>query len=181
MQLSASPDLGSTRRLVVTALSVTVVAAALLSMRFGAEVSTSLGDTDDAMRMVLVRDLLAGRGWYDQLIYRLQPPAGAYLHWSRLLDGALAGSVWLLSRLMSQQNAEFVTRFVWPLLWIFPAVLCGLAVARNLGARSVVLVAAVLMVFDLQLYRQFLPGRVDHHHIQIVMAVAALAFATARG
>ncbi|HZZ36713.1 MAG TPA: hypothetical protein VFE03_13405 [Caulobacteraceae bacterium] len=180
MRFSPSPDLSSTRRVLLTALAVWLVVVSILAIRYGAQTLVRLGDTDNAMRLVLVRDLLAGRGWYDQLITRLQPPAGAYMHWSRLLDGALAAMVWLLSRVTTPQNAELATRFIWPMLWIFPALACALAIARNLGARAAVLIAAVLMVFDFQLYRQFLPGRIDHHNVQITMAVAALACVTAR-
>lgn len=49
----------------------------------------ALGDTDDATRLVMVRDMFAGHGWWDQKITRLQPPVGLYMHWSRLLDGGL--------------------------------------------------------------------------------------------
>ena len=43
-------------------------------------------DTDDAMRMVQVRDWLAGQGWYDLRALRLDPPAGTLMHWSRVVD-----------------------------------------------------------------------------------------------
>ncbi|MFC6773663.1 hypothetical protein [Methylobacterium gregans] len=34
-----------------------------------------VADPDDAMRLVGVRDLLAGQGWYDNTQYRFLPPA----------------------------------------------------------------------------------------------------------
>src|SRR5437763_434317 len=46
----------------------------------------SFGDTDDAMRLVEIRDFLAGQGWFDLHQYRLDPPAGLPMHWSRLVD-----------------------------------------------------------------------------------------------
>ena len=46
--------------------------------------------TDDAMRLVEVRDLLAGQGWFDLTQYRLSPPGGVAMHWSRLVDVPLA-------------------------------------------------------------------------------------------
>ena len=33
-----------------------------------------LPDSDDAMRLVQVRDLLAGQGWFDMVQHRLMPP-----------------------------------------------------------------------------------------------------------
>jgi hypothetical protein len=174
MQLSPLPDVGSNRRLAWTAPVVTVMAWALLIWHVD-DLTKALGDTDDAMRLVLVRDLLHGRGWYDQWVGRLQPPVGTYMHWSRLLDGALAGLLWLCQRVMSPGAAELAVRFAWPLAWIFPAVACGLLIARSLGGRPAVLICALLLATNIQLYVQFRPGRVDHHNIQITMALAAAA------
>ncbi len=50
-------------------------------------------DTDDAMRLVEVRDLLAGQGWYDNVQYRFLPPGGVPSHWSRLVDAPIAGLI----------------------------------------------------------------------------------------
>src|ERR1043165_7742792 len=94
MKFSPPPDFGSTRRLAFAALAVTLVASAGLILQHS-HLTKTLGDPDDAMRLVLVRDLMSGRGWYDQLVTRLQPPLGTYMHWSRLLDGLLAGLIWL--------------------------------------------------------------------------------------
>src|SRR5882757_9611547 len=46
--------------------------------------------TDDAMRLVEVKDLIAGQGWFDLTQHRLDPPAGTPMHWSRLIDLPLA-------------------------------------------------------------------------------------------
>jgi hypothetical protein len=176
-RLSPSPDIGTTPRIMAVAAFVGLVSV-VLTAKFG--MTDRLGDTDDAMRLVMVRDLLAGQGWYDQLITRLQPPQGLYMHWSRLLDGALAGVISLLRLFVSPARAEWITRFAWPLAWIFPAVASALMIARNLGGRAAVFLTAPLLVLDDQLFRQFHPGRVDHHNVQIVMTVAALACALAR-
>jgi len=179
MQLSPLPDLASGRRLVWTALAVTLIVSAVLAWH-DADLAKALGDTDDAMRLVLVRDLMAGRGWWDQLAPRLQPPLGSYMHWSRLVDGGLAAMTWTFGRVLSPQSAELATRLVWPLMWIFPAVLGALAIARRLAGRTAVFVCAVLLATNVQLYTQFRPGRVDHHNIQIAMTLVAAACALAR-
>ena len=46
-----------------------------------------LGDTDDNMRMMQVRALLDGQGWYDLSQHRM---AGSNIHWSRLVDLPIA-------------------------------------------------------------------------------------------
>ncbi len=166
------------RLLALTAV-LGIAVCGILAARYGLAARPS--DTDDAMRLYLVRDLLAGRGWYDQWIARLQPPQGVFLHWSRLLDGGLAAMMSLLRLVMPPSAADLATRIAWPFLWLFPAIGCALIVARNLGGRSAVLLTAPLLLVDIELYRQFIPGRVDHHDVQIVMAMAAFACALAPG
>jgi hypothetical protein len=178
MPLSPVPDLGSNRRLAVVAVVVTLCVWAMLVWSVG-DITKTLGDTDDAMRLARVHDLLAGQGWFDQRVARLQPPFGSVMHWSRLLDVALAALDRLFSVVVSPASAELATRFVWPLLWIGPAVVCALIIARRLGGRLAVFTAAVLLVIDVQLYIQFRPGRVDHHNVQIVMALISAACAVA--
>ncbi len=180
MRLSPSPDLVSSRALTVAALVVTLAAGLLLATQNG-HIANALGDSDDAMRLVLSRDLLGGRGWYDQNLLRLQPPVGVYMHWSPLISGGLAIMMWLFSQMTTAPTAELITRFLWPLLWIFPAVFCTLAASRRIGPPGAIFVTAVLLLLlRPALYAQFLPGRIDHHNIQIVLAVAAFAAAIGR-
>jgi len=40
-----------------------------------------------------VRGLLHGQGWYDLRQYRMNPPGGANIHWSRLVDLPIAGLI----------------------------------------------------------------------------------------
>ena len=178
MQLSDTPDLTSNRRLIALGLAITLGVIVVLAFTEG-QITKTLGDTDDAMRLVLARDLLHGRGWYDQLVTRLQPPQGIFMHWSRLLDGALAACLWLAGQATSAAKAELAVRFAWPLLWIAPAVIACLSIARSLGGKLAVFTCALLMLTDTTLFVQFRPGRVDHHNIQITMAVVAVACAMA--
>ena len=71
----------------------------LLVSRWSSVQNFSLSDTDDNMRLAQVRAWLNdGQGWYDLRQYKLDPPAGANIHWSRLVDLPLAGLI-LLGRL----------------------------------------------------------------------------------
>ena len=63
MPLSPTPDLNSSRRMLATAAVVTLAVCAFMVWQ-AHDITTSLGDTDDAMRLVMVRDLMHGRGWY---------------------------------------------------------------------------------------------------------------------
>ena len=176
MKFPRVPDLASNRMLIWT----TLFAAAIVTVTFvymTHNLRNDLGDTDDAMRLVLVRDLMDGRGWYDQLVTRLQPPVGVYMHWSRLVDAGLAGVTWLFRPFVSQDTAELLTRYIWPLLWTIPAIGAALAIARRLGGSAAIFIFAAIAATNLQMYEQFHPGRIDHHGIQIVMTVIAAACA----
>jgi uncharacterized RDD family membrane protein YckC len=62
--------------------------------------SLHFSDPDDALRMVQVRDLLAGQGWFDLHQYRVAPPDGIVMHWSRLVDAPIAAVIMLLRPLL---------------------------------------------------------------------------------
>jgi hypothetical protein len=193
MRLPEPPDLGRPRwRLALTALAVTVVVGVVLGFRDGPGLSNSLGDTDDAMRVVLVRGLLHGTGWWDQHLMRLQPPIGVYMHWSRLLDGGIAGLESLFALVVDWPRAEWLTRLIWPVLWIFPAVSAMMLLADRLSERTdetwgvvkapgAVMIVALFFLVDYTLYLQFHPGRVDHHDVQMTFCFLALAGAAQRG
>jgi hypothetical protein len=188
MRIPNTPDLRAPRRIALTALVVALAVGTFLGVGDWRSLSVSLGDTDDATRLVLVRSLLNGQGWWDQHMMRFQPPVGVYMHWSRLLDGAIAAVDWLMHHLLPDPLAETVTRFIWPLLLIFPAALAVLMIAKRLGrdrlgqdlmGGAVVFSAALVLVLDLPLYTaQFHPGRIDHHNVQMMLCLLSLAGAT---
>ena len=74
----------------LTFLMWVVAVSWLIYSRWPAIHWLTLNDTDDNMRYLQVRDWLAGQGWYDLRQYRLDPPAGFNIHWSRLVDLPIA-------------------------------------------------------------------------------------------
>src|SRR5262245_57481523 len=99
--VAAAPrEPAETRRLLLLLWAVTV-GSYLLAGR-GLDLST-----DDAMRLVQVRDLLGGQAWFDLTQYRLSPPDGVVMHWSRLIDLPIAilirAGELILSPAMAQQ------------------------------------------------------------------------------
>src|ERR1700694_2453450 len=77
----ASGQQADTRTLLFIIWAATALSYLAASFSAGEPLST-----DDAMRLVQFRDLLAGQGWFDLTQYRLSPPDGAAMHWSRLID-----------------------------------------------------------------------------------------------
>lgn len=131
-------------------------------------------DPDDAMRLVQVRDFLAGQSWFDVSQHRVSPPQGGPMHWSRLLDLPIAGIIVTLRPLLGQAMAEIVACVTVPLLTL--ATICfGLfaAVRRFLGVHRALLTVA-LLVTSFPILTQMSPLRIDHHAWQIAAAVGVL-------
>ena len=77
------------------------LAALLLLVAAPSIAAARYPDPDDVLRMVQVRDLLAGQGWFDLTQHRLDAPAGGVaMHWSRLVDLPLAGLIFILAPLL---------------------------------------------------------------------------------
>ena len=146
-----------------------------LMAQFWALTASTLPDADDAMRLVEVRDFLAGQGWFDLHQARVAPPAGFDSHWSRLIDAGLAG-LFLLFRLFADRAmAERLMLALWPVLWLIPVIGGAAAIAWRMAGREAACVALLLAVFGLPGMGQFRPGRIDHHNVQIALAVLVVA------
>jgi hypothetical protein len=148
--------------------------------------AVGFGDSDDALRLVLVRELVSGRGWYDQKVLRIQPPQGVWLHWSRLLDGALAAPLWTLEHLIGPADAEFWVRLFWPLVLVLPMLFAARALIRQFNSdpsqrAAAEIAAAAMALVCLPLYAQFHPGRIDHHNVQLLFWLVAFAGAAGTG
>ena len=131
----------------------------------------TLGDTDDATRLVQVREWLAGAGWYDSLLPRFGGPQPLISHWSRLIDVPIAMLITFFAVFLSVEHAELAARIVWPtiLLMVFLRVLVREAEVR--GGVPAALAVIAFAVTTLSGLFQFRPGRLDHHNAMIIGTV----------
>ena len=157
-------------------LGIWVATAALfLYNRWNAIQWFSLSDTDDNLRMMQVRALLAGQDWYDLRQYRLDPPFGANVHWSRIVDLPIAGIILALKPFMSGAMAEKVAVSLAPML---PMILAfgGVAVAaRRLVSPKAFALAVALLLCAHSARGMWVPLRIDHHGWQLAMLAIAMA------
>ncbi len=139
-------------------------------------VALDLSDTDDAMRMAQVRDLLAGQSWWDLSQYRVNPAGGGVLmHWSRIVDAPLAAGILLLKPLFGQAMAERIVMTLWPpLLGAVLSAACVLGY-RGLSDRRIAYVVPLFLIMSGFIVMQFRPLRVDHHGWQILFAMLIMA------
>ncbi|MBO9576456.1 MAG: hypothetical protein J7494_12010 [Sphingobium sp.] len=132
-------------------------------------------DPDDALRLVQVRDLLAGQSWFDLTQHRIHPPEGVPMHWSRLVDLPLALVLMALKPLLGAGIAERTTMVVVPLLQLMALMAIVHAIARQLGLRAgTALLAVAMLGTSLSILIQFAPMRIDHHGSQIIYGALAM-------
>ena len=118
---------------------------------------------DDALRLVQVRDLLAGQAWYDLVQHRLQPPQGLDMHWSRLIDAPMVVLAWLFG--------EQAMLFLWPSLLIGAFLFAALYAVRQLSTGIDLLPVLLVSALCLVPLSYFAPARIDHHNVQMVLAL----------
>jgi hypothetical protein len=134
-----------------------------------------LGDTDDNMRMMQVRGLLHGQGWYDLRQYRLSPPVGANIHWSRLVDLPIAGLILALRPFLGGPAAERWAVGIAPLL-PYLLLLFSLAVtSRRLIDPRAYPLAFLALMFAGSTNGMFMPERIDHHGWQLALLALSVS------
>lgn len=129
-------------------------------------------NADDVMRLVSVRDMLAGQSWFDPVQYRLGLDSGTLMHWSRLVDAPIM-LFYQLAFLAtgSVELAETAAKFAWPAVTLFIALL-GVNTACSRMARPQMQVPATFIATVCFLtIGIFNPGSLDHHNIQIALSI----------
>ena len=163
------------RAIIVTGL---LVAAILVIRSF---VNGDLGqigpDSDDSMRLVQIRDFLAGQSWFDVTQYRLGPEGGTQMHWSRIVDLPLIILISFFDLFLPTPMAEAITVTIWPLICAGLTVYGALVGIRHVSDGKAIIVACLLLFLTLIGYFKFLPGSIDHHNFQLALIAIAVGHA----
>ncbi|OYY91162.1 MAG: hypothetical protein B7Y45_03990 [Sphingomonas sp. 28-66-16] len=166
------------RWLRLTVIAWALIAAWIVFDRWGAIHWLALSDTDDNMRLMQVRALLAGQGWYDLRQYRMDPPAGFDIHWSRIVDLPIAGLILALKPFVGTAMAERLACGIAPLLPL-SVTMGGLAfTVRRLVSPVAWPLALIFLMMCTATMLMFMPERIDHHGWQLAslsLTVAGLA------
>lgn len=165
-------------------LGIALLLAGLLTlawtMRDWASLSAlRLPDTDDMVRLQQIRDWLGGQSFGDLAQHRLGAPPGLEMHWSRLPDLVPTALILLLSPLFGVHAAELTAVIAWPALLFVAALALIARIARALeipGPLAVVVAALAYPATTL-----FMPGRIDHHGLQMVLLLVVVWTAVGRG
>lgn len=157
-------------------LSWLALCGLLLLIAWKKVAANSFPGPDDALRLVQLRDLLNGQGWYDLHQYRIDPPDGVLMHWSRIVDVPLWVCLKVLTPLLGQPLAEHVTMVVIPLLLLGLIMLAVGRLAWRLFDVQTAIFASLAVALWPYVVMQIQPMRIDHHAYQI-MCVAMAAWA----
>ncbi len=129
-------------------------------------------DNDDIMRMVMVRDWLAGQSWFDTTQYRLMPPEGVLIHWSRYIDAGIALFIVPFSYIMPMEDAELVGAVLWPtVIFVLTLLVIGFGTKRLFGPVAACFAVLCTIFWPLLGDLHSHAGNLDHHNIQLLMMV----------
>jgi hypothetical protein len=168
-----SEPAGMTWRVLALYSFVTIAVLLSLSLPFAADYVGA--DNDDTMRLVMVRDLLAGQNWFDTTQYRLGLEGGTFMHWSRFIDLPIANLISFFSLFFDQRQAETWALAVWPSLVVVPLLLGAGLAGYRMGGRMAMHATLVLTAILVVSLNRFQPGSIDHHNVQIALVIGIAA------
>jgi hypothetical protein len=156
-------------------LAFALVAVLALVTNLPAIAEMRFPDPDDTLRLQQVRDLIAGQGWFDVTQYRVNAAEGGVpMHWSRLVDLPVAGTILLLRPLFGQPMAEMIALIVVPLITFGIAIFLAGRIAWRLLNAEATTFACLALALSVPVVAQLRPLRIDHHGWQIVLALLAV-------
>ena len=123
---------------------------------------------DDWARLLQVRAWLEGQAFQDVTQYRMNPPHGFSMHWSRLVDLPLAA--------LMLAFGETAALALVPLVWLLPALFAVRSIMLRLGFPDLAFSCGLVLLplFPL-LPGLFAPFAIDHHAPQAVLAIVCAA------
>jgi hypothetical protein len=136
-----------------------------------------LPDTDDMVRLQQIRDWLGGQSWFDLTQHRLGLGDGLPMHWTRVNDLIPALIITLVKPFAGAHNAELTAVLLGPALLFFAFLLLSARAALSLGGAEATKVAMIIAAFAFPATGMFIPGRIDHHALQIVLLLGAVTAA----
>lgn len=152
-----------------------IVCGLLVMVHWSAIATGRFPDPDDILRLVQVRDLIAGQSWFDVTQYRIDAAnSGVKMHWSRLVDLPLAVFILALTPLVGAPAAETAALVMVPLFTLGAAMLLAARIAWRLLGDEEATLTSLILALSVPVLFQLGPMRIDHHGWQIVCALAAV-------
>ncbi len=136
-----------------------------------------LQGNDDYLRLVQIRDWLAGQPWLDLHQYRLNPVDPILMHWSRISDVLIGLPIKFLTPFVGASLAETIMIAAYPSLMLLAFLHLVVTITTKLTDNlRAPMAAAFMAALSYGALAQFGMGRIDHHSLQIVLALSCLWF-----
>lgn len=140
------------------------------------------GDNDGMMRLTQIRDWLGGQPWFDLHQYRMGPEGGFVMHWSRIVDAPVGAIMLAVAGLTGSMAAgEMAAEIIWPALLSVAALFLLIRAARLLAGPDTMMPALVIGAITLNAMGLFTARALDHHNLQLVLALAMVTLLLAPG
>lgn len=135
-----------------------------------------LGDVDDDMRLLQIRDLLRDHDWFDLTLPQIAMPEAYLSPWSRLVDLPYFLIAFALEPFIGKDTGLFfASKIVPPSLLVLFAALMSFIVTQSGNMRPRPFhIAAMAVLMTLAIW-EFTPGRIDHHNVQMLLMLSMLA------
>ncbi len=163
------------RWMLFTLLVWLIAASVAVVVRGPSIAALDMPDTDDAQRLVQVRDWLGGQAWGDVDQRRMNPPLGGDMHWSRVVDLPIAAIRLGAGLVASDALAERAAVALAPLLALLAAMLMAALAGARLGGPKAASFAMLFVLATGPLLPLFAPLRIDHHNWQIALLIGIVA------
>ena len=124
---------------------------------------------DDFLRMSQIHAWMQGQGWFDLTAYKMVPPKGGDIHWSRLVDIPIAGLIYFFNIFLDFNKASYLAAIVWPLGLMLLTITVWTLICDRLLVAYPRWLPAVFGILSISSINQFPVGRIDHHNIQILL------------
>ncbi|MFA0077494.1 hypothetical protein AB4427_04965 [Vibrio artabrorum] len=151
-----------------------VCATAIFIYKWESISSLNLNDNDDYMRFVQFQEWMKNGHWYLKPMTDFNADDGLIIHWSRFPDLMLSLVTFPLLFLVDDNTASILSIAIVPLLYLLIyALACFYLCEHYLGHQY----RFVSMMFAISspTIIHFLPGSIDHHNIQLILATLFLA------
>lgn len=139
-------------------------------------------DVDDRLRAAQIGRLMSGEvGWFDPVLPFIAMPEPYLSPWSRLVDLPYVLLGRLFSVFTTPDRALDLPYLLWPPVMLIAFCYLAFSVARRLlgGAlpsrRTEALVFAAMAMLMAFAVLEFVPRRIDHHNVQLVLLAAMAA------
>lgn len=146
-----------------------VLSVLLIFAQWSQILAFQMGDADDHLRIVEIMDWLAGQSWFDVTQYRINPPDGGPMHWSRLVDVPVGAVIFMLQPVVGPMVAGQIAATVIPLITFGVVLWLTAKITDRLFGHQAALLAAVAILAIIPVIKQLMPLRIDHHGWQLVL------------